>query len=195
MSRKRARALPILLLCPTSLVCPYLFRFAARSTISSVASRMTQTCSVSQTERCTETRRRRKVANRRAVGKWKREVIGEEEGEEKKKKKKLIFDKRELWDDVEFSALRRGSRDSARLPKLRLDLNRSRLEKYLPPCRESSRSISTISGYLSRVRLEYFFLSHLSLSSHRNLSGFSQIQHTDSQIRFSLNRLDTPNTS
>jgi len=89
--------------------------------------------------------RRREILERRSEGRA--EVIGErgktreemQKRQQKRKKKKLVVIKGERERERErdrvpvlSSFLSLPPRDSARLPKLCLDLNRSRLEKYLP---------------------------------------------------------------
>lgn len=86
----------------------------------------------------------------------KREEVGEEEKKKRReeKKKKLILDKSSREDEATFSHPPPSCRrpDSARLPKLCLDLNRSRLEKYLLSALRILQKYFTDHGeYFSRV--------------------------------------------
>lgn len=131
------------------LACPYLFRFAARSTISRL-SRMTH---------------RARWIRQRDIGSRETEQGGDEViGERGKQKRERRREKSLSWtrkDETTFSFLPRihRHRDSARLPKLCLDLNRSRLEKYLPCLKILRKYFNDSEGYFSRVMSIFYYAS------------------------------------
>lgn len=103
----------------------------------------------------------------------KREEVEEEEKKKRRGEKKLILDKSSREDEATFLHPPSSCRhpDSARLPKLCLDLNRSRLEKYLlcpadsPEIFHRTRGIF-LEGYIDSLLRRLFLLVRLASEYH-----------------------------